>query len=191
MKLEGVLPFARTLLRSFCAPGDIAIDATCGNGNDTLFLSKLVGKNGQVFAFDIQEQAIEKSKLRLAENQADDNVTFFHASHDEMIKQLSDLAIGKTSAAIFNLGYLPGSDKSITTKGTSTIDAIKQLLQILKPEGIIILVIYHGHEEGKREKDLVLDFVKNLDQKKAHVLQYDFINQKNDPPFVVAIEKRG
>jgi SAM-dependent methyltransferase len=191
MKLEGVLPFARTLLRSFCAPGDIAIDATCGNGNDTLFLSKLVGKNGQVFAFDIQEQAIEKSKLRLTENQADANVTFFHASHDEMIKQLPEFAIGKASAAIFNLGYLPGSDKSITTKGTSTIDAIKQLLQILKSEGIIILVIYHGHEEGKREKDLVLDFVKNLDQKKAHVLQYDFINQKNDPPFVVAIEKRG
>jgi 16S rRNA C1402 N4-methylase RsmH len=191
MKLEGVLPFARTLLRSFCLQGDIAIDATCGNGNDTLYLSKLVGKDGQVFAFDIQEQAIEKSKLRLTENQADDNVTFFHASHDEMIKQLPEFAIGKASAAIFNLGYLPGSDKSITTKGSSTIDAIKQLLHILKPEGIIILVIYHGHEEGKREKDLVLDFVKNLEQKKAHVLQYDFINQKNDPPFVVAIEKRG
>ena len=191
MKLEGVLPFARTLLRSFCGPGEIVIDATCGNGNDTLYLSKLVGKDGQVFAFDIQEQAIEKSKLRLTENQADDNVTFFHASHDEMINKLPDFVIGKVSAAIFNLGYLPGSDKSITTKGSSTIDAIKQLLQILKPEGIIILVIYHGHEEGKHEKNLVLDFVKNIDQKKAHVLQYDFINQKNDPPFVVAIEKRG
>lgn len=191
MKLEGVLPFARTLLRSFCAPGEIVIDATCGNGNDTLFLSKLVGKDGQVFAFDIQEQAIEKSKLRLSENRADDNVTFFQASHDEVMNLLPETLFGKVSGAIFNLGYLPGSDKSITTKGSSTIEAIKQLLEILKPEGIIILVIYHGHEEGKREKDLVLDFVENLDQKKAHVLQYDFINQKNDPPFVVAIEKRG
>ncbi|MFD1358573.1 class I SAM-dependent methyltransferase [Fictibacillus halophilus] len=191
MKLEGVLPFARTILHSFCSQGDMVIDATCGNGNDTLYLSKLVGKDGQVFAFDIQEQAIEKSKLRLTENLADDNVTFFHASHDEMMNLLPETLFGRVSAAIFNLGYLPGSDKSITTKGTSTIEAIKQLLHILKPEGIIILVIYHGHEEGKREKNHVLDFVKNLDQKKAHVLQYEFINQKNDPPFVVAIEKRG
>lgn len=190
MKLDGVLPFARTLLRSFCSEGDIAIDATCGNGNDTLYLSKLVGENGQVFAFDIQEQAIENSKRRLLENQAAENVTFFHASHDLMMKSLPETVIGRVSAAIFNLGYLPGSDKSITTKGSSTIDAIKQLLQLLKPEGIIILVIYHGHEEGKREKELVLDFVKKLDQKQAHVLQYEFINQKNDPPFVIAIEKR-
>ncbi|MCM3718013.1 class I SAM-dependent methyltransferase [Fictibacillus phosphorivorans] len=191
MKLEGVLPFARTLLRSFCTSGDLVIDATCGNGNDTLFLSKLVGEDGRVFAFDIQEQAIENSKLRLTQNQAADNVTFYHASHHEMMEQLPEFVHGNVSGAIFNLGYLPGSDKSITTKGSSTIDAIKQLLHILKPEGIIILVIYHGHEEGKREKELVLDFVKNIDQKKAHVLQYDFINQKNDPPFVVAIERRG
>jgi tRNA G37 N-methylase Trm5 len=191
MKLEGVLPFARTLLRSFCKEGDIVIDATCGNGNDTLFLSKQVGEEGKVYAFDIQTQAIEKSKQRLTDNLADHNVTFFHASHDEMMNLLPKTVTGQVSAAIFNLGYLPGSDKSITTKGSSTIDAIKQLLHILKPEGIIILVIYYGHEEGKREKDQVLDYVKNLNQNEVHVLQYEFINQKNDPPFVVAIEKRG
>jgi 16S rRNA C1402 N4-methylase RsmH len=191
MKLDGVLPFARTLLRSFCTHGDIVIDATCGNGNDTLFLSKLVGEGGQVFAFDIQEQAIENSKQRLRDNHANQNVTFFHASHDEMVALLPESVSGNAAAAIFNLGYLPGSDKSITTKGSSTIHAIQQLLQLLKKEGIIILVIYHGHEEGKHEKEIVLDFVKNLDQKHAHVLQYEFINQKNDPPFIVAIEKRG
>ncbi|GGB47666.1 tRNA (mnm(5)s(2)U34)-methyltransferase [Fictibacillus barbaricus] len=191
MKLEGVLPFARTLLRTFCQPGDLVIDATCGNGNDTLFLSKLVGENGHVFAFDIQEQAITNSKQRLAEHKADQNVTFFHASHDQLIEQLPDHLSNNVAAAIFNLGYLPGSDKSITTTGSSTIRAIEQLLHLLKNEGVIVLVIYHGHDEGKREKELVLDFVKQLDQKHAHVLQYEFINQKNDPPFVVAIEKRG
>lgn len=191
MKLEGVLPFARTLLRSFCKPGDFVIDATCGNGNDTLYLSNLVGENGHVFAFDIQEQAIQNSKQRLINHHADQNVTFFHASHDELMEQLPSDLKSKVSAAIFNLGYLPGSDKSITTTGSSTIGAIEQLLKLLKPEGVIILVIYHGHEEGKREKDQVMKYVKQLDQKQAHVLQYEFINQKNDPPFVVAIEKRG
>ncbi len=191
MKLEGVLPFARTLLRSFCEEGDIVIDATCGNGNDTLFLSKLVGESGHVFAFDIQEQAIENSKQRLVDHHANHNVTFYHASHDELTTQLPSDLHTKVTAAIFNLGYLPGSDKSITTTGSSTIGAIEQLLQLLKPEGVIILVIYHGHEEGKREKELVMNYVKQLDQKQVHVLQYEFINQKNDPPFVVAIEKRG
>lgn len=191
MKLEGVLPFARTLLRTFCDEGDIVIDATCGNGNDTLFLSKLVGESGHVFAFDIQKQAIENSKQRLVDHHADHNVTFYHASHDELTTQLPSDLHTKVTAAIFNLGYLPGSDKSITTTGSSTIGAIEQLLQLLKPEGVIILVIYHGHEEGKREKELVMNYVKHLDQKQAHVLQYEFINQKNDPPFVVAIEKRG
>ncbi|MED1862030.1 class I SAM-dependent methyltransferase [Fictibacillus nanhaiensis] len=191
MKLEGVLPFARTLLQSFCGEGDFVIDATCGNGNDTLFLSKLVGKDGHVFAFDIQEQAIANSKQRLTDQGADPNVTFFHASHEEFTNKLPSDLHSKVTAAIFNLGYLPGSDKSITTTGSSTIGAIEQLLQLLKPEGVIILVIYHGHEEGKREKELVMNYVTQLDQKQAHVLQYEFINQKNNPPFVVAIEKRG
>ena len=191
MKLEGVLPFARTVLRTFSKSGDLVIDATCGNGHDTLFLSKLVGKDGQVFAFDIQANAIQKSQKRLMDNEADANVTFFHASHDNMTELLPDTVSGKIAAGIFNLGYLPGSDKSITTTGTSTIGAIEQLLNLLKKEGVIVLVIYHGHDEGKREKELVMNFVENLDQTKAHVLRYDFINQKSDPPFVVAIEKRG
>ncbi|MDR7074102.1 tRNA (mnm(5)s(2)U34)-methyltransferase [Fictibacillus barbaricus] len=191
MILEGVLPFARTLLRTFSNPGDLVIDATCGNGHDTLFLSKRVGKEGKVFAFDIQEKAIQKSQKRLMDNEADANVTFFHASHDTIAELLPNTVSGKIAAAIFNLGYLPGSDKSITTTGTSTIRAIEQLLELLKIEGVIVLVIYHGHDEGKREKELVMNFVENLDQTQAHVLRYDFINQKNDPPFVVAIEKRG
>jgi 16S rRNA C1402 N4-methylase RsmH len=191
MKLEGVLPFARTLLRSFCTSGDVVIDATCGNGHDTLFLSKLVGEKGKVFAFDIQANAILNSQQRLADNHAYANVDFFHASHEKMSELLPETVSGKIAAAIFNLGYLPGSDKSITTNGSSTIQAIEQLLQLLKREGVIVLVIYHGHEEGKREKELVMDYVQSIDQTKAHVLKYDFINQKNDPPFVVAIEKRG
>jgi 16S rRNA C1402 N4-methylase RsmH len=191
MKLKGVLPFARTLLQTFCGPGDITIDATCGNGHDTLFLSRLVGSNGKVYAFDIQELAIQNAKDRLINNGAVDNVVFINESHEKILEVLPDQVHGKVGGAIFNLGYLPGSDKTITTKGTSTIKAVEQLLDLLKPGGVIILVIYHGHEEGKLEKEMVMKYVSDIDQGRAHVLKYEFINQKKAPPYIVAIEKRS
>ncbi|MFC0187801.1 class I SAM-dependent methyltransferase [Fictibacillus aquaticus] len=190
MKLSGVLPFARELLAKAAGDGDAVVDATCGNGHDTLFLSRLVGSSGHVFAFDIQQDAIENAKKRLNEQSAASNVTFFHCSHSELQSVLPSSVFGKLTGAVFNLGYLPGGDKQITTTGNSTIDAVKQLLSWMKPGGIIVLVIYHGHEQGKTEKDKVMSFVSEIDQNAAHVLKYQFINQKNSPPFIIAIEKR-
>jgi hypothetical protein len=143
-----------------------------------------------VYAFDIQAAAIESAKARLEEHSAVGNATFFHCSHSEMQAKLPAEVSGNLAAAIFNLGYLPGGDKQITTLGTSTIEAVNQLLTLMKQGGIIVLVIYHGHEEGKAEKDEVMSFVSEIDQAAAHVLQYQFINQKNSPPFIIAIEKR-
>ena len=96
---------------------------------------------------------------------------------------------GHIDAAIFNLGYLPKGDKSVVTKPQTTIAAIEDIFQILSKEGIIILVIYHGHPEGKIEKDALFDYLTQIDQEQAHVLQYQFINQQNNPPFICAIEK--
>lgn len=190
MRLQGILPFARTLLENAAARGSAVVDATCGNGHDTLFLSKLVGSEGHVFGFDIQKDAIENTKLRLKDHQAEDNVTLFHSSHNAMKSLIPDTFHGKISGAVFNLGYLPGGNKDIVTQSDSTIVAIQQLFDLLAPGGVIVLVIYHGHEEGQIEKDAVLEYAMGIDQKKAHVLQYGFINQKNHPPFIVAIEKR-
>ncbi len=190
MKLERVLPFARTLLQKAVSAGDIAVDATMGNGHDTCFLANLVGENGHVYAFDIQEAAFLNTEERLEKDQLQDRVTLCRTSHAEVVTAIPVEQHGTIAGAIFNLGYLPGGDKGIVTKSNSTIEAIKGLLQIMKPEGIIVLVIYHGHEEGKIERDDVLTFVSHLEQEQAHVLQYSFINQKNNPPFVVAIEKR-
>lgn len=95
------------------------------------------------------------------------------------------------AAAIFNLGYLPGGDKGVTTTGKTTIAAIEQLFNRLKQGGLIVLVVYHGHPQGKKEKNELLAYVESLPQEKAHAATYQFINQKNDPPFVVAIEKRA
>ncbi|MFC7373301.1 class I SAM-dependent methyltransferase [Fictibacillus iocasae] len=190
MNVSGILPFARELLAKAAGDGDIIIDATCGNGHDTLFLSNLVGAKGHVYAFDVQAKAIENAARRLAEHGTHENVTFFHCSHSELGNRIPSDLTGQLAGAVFNLGYLPGGDKEITTAGHSTIEAITQLLALMRNGGIIVLVIYHGHEEGKVEKEEVMSFVSSLDQKQAHVLQYQFINQKNSPPFIVAIEKR-
>lgn len=190
MKLDGVLPFARTLLEKAVMPGDIAVDATLGNGHDTIFLAKLAGENGFVYGFDIQEDAISSTKKRIEEQSLSARVTLFHKGHEHILTSIPLEHHGKIKGAIFNLGYLPGGDKTIVTVPDTTISAIEQLLEIMAPEGIIVLVVYHGHEEGKLERDALLQYVKDVDQKKAHVLQYQFINQKNDPPFIMAIEKR-
>lgn len=185
MKLERVLDYAKTLLRHSIDFGDVAVDATAGNGHDTLYLAQLVGDNGHVFAFDVQQQALDATATRLKEHKLFERTTLILDGH-EKVAHYVDEPIG---GAIFNLGYLPGADHTVTTHGQTTIDAINQLLTRLKINGIVVLVVYHGHEGGKEERDAVLRFVEQLPQKQVHVLRYDFLNQKNDPPFIIALEK--
>ncbi|MCP8967519.1 class I SAM-dependent methyltransferase [Ectobacillus ponti] len=190
MKLERILPFARTLLQTAVTPGSYAVDATMGNGHDTAFLAELVGADGLVFAFDIQQQALESTSARLQERGLAGQAALFLESHDRLLELLPADAKGRVTGAVFNLGYLPGGDKAVVTKPNSTISAIRQLLEVMAPEGIIVLVIYHGHPEGQLERDEVIRFAEGLDQQAAHVLRYQFINQQNNPPFIIAIEKR-
>ncbi len=184
MKLQRVIQYAQTLLGQAIEKGEIAVDGTAGNGHDTLFLSQLVGESGHVYAFDVQHQAVAATQARLSEHGVT-NATVILDGHETVSTYVQQEIAG----AIFNLGYLPGADHSIVTKGNTTIVAIEQLLQLLKVGGIIVLVIYHGHEGGKEERDEVLHFVSSLPQRYVHVLRYEFINQKNDPPFIVALEK--
>lgn len=189
MKLERVLQFAKTLMEKSVCDGDIVVDATLGNGHDTLFLAKLVGESGKVFGFDVQEQAIKNSQSLLLEHGLEKRTILFHKGHEHLLELIPSNHHGHVKAAIFNLGYLPGSDKSIVTMPGTTISAIDQLLKILSPQGVIVLVIYHGHPEGAIERDELMTYVQNIDQKQARVLLYQFLNQKNHPPFIIAIEK--
>ena len=190
MKLKGILPFARELLAQALTEGDAAVDATAGNGHDSCYLAKLVGPTGHVYSFDVQETAIVATKTRLLNESLADRVHLFHTGHEQAVEKILPEHLSILKAAIFNLGYLPGSDKSITTQAETTITAINGLFDAMPAGGIIVLVIYHGHAEGAVEKEAVLDYVQQLPQEKAHVLQYGFINQKNAPPFIIAIEKR-
>src|SRR5690625_5268745 len=187
--LKGILNYAHHLLEESINEGEIVIDATCGNGNDTLFLSKIVGDEGHVLAFDIQEQAIQNTKQLISEN-GFDNVSVINDSHAHIENYLPEEIEETIGGAIFNLGYLPKSDKTIITEGQSTITAIDTILANLKKDGLIVIVVYHGHEGGKDEKETVLKHVVHLDQKKYTVLKYGFINQKNNPPFIIAVQKR-
>ncbi|PFH91053.1 class I SAM-dependent methyltransferase [Bacillus sp. AFS088145] len=191
MILDRILPYARKLLQSTVKEGDITIDATMGNGHDTVFLAKLVGETGHVYGFDIQELAIQKTIERINNENLSNQVTLLQRSHAEVKKVIPASLHKKLKGAIFNLGYLPGSDKSVVTVPESTISAIEQILEMMAPEGIIVVVIYHGHEGGEIEKDALMNFAQNIPQDLAHVLTYRFINQANNPPFILAIEKRA
>lgn len=189
MNVLGILPFARSLLENALKKGDIAVDCTIGNGHDTVFLANLVGNKGYVYGFDIQQDALIQTKQRLDKEQLD-HVTLFQCGHEQIANKLAEESLQKVKAAIFNLGYLPGGDKSIVTRGETTIQAIETLLDYMPKGGTIVLVIYHGHPEGQQEKRVIESYVTQIDQRKAHVLKYQFINQVNNPPFIIGIEKR-
>lgn len=185
--LKRVIPFAHELIQDVVNPGDAVIDATCGNGHDTVMLSQATGRSGHVYAFDVQIQAIEETRRKLAAA-ALTNVQLIHDGHERVTQYLNQDE--EIAAAIFNLGYLPGSDKTVITKPTKTIEAIDHMALRLKPGGRIVCVVYYGHPGGDIEKDALLDHLTQLDQKKFDVLQYGFVNQKNKPPFILAIEKK-
>src|SRR5699024_11199145 len=138
--------------------------------------------------FDIQQQAIDNTKQRLEQHNRK-NVTLIHANHAHIEKYIHEQEHGSIGGAIFNLCYLPRSDKSIITKGETTDHSMKSLLEALRTYGLIVAVNYHVHAGGKEEKNAILKFTTTLDQKHFKVIQYGFINQKNNPPFIVAIQK--
>jgi|SRR5699024_5028727 len=188
--LKGILHYAHHLLENNIQKGDTVIDATCGNGHDTLFLSKLTGTSGTVFGFDIQPEAIQNTSVRLQMEAPFQNTTLIQDSHSNFLHHISVDKLTRLGGAIFNLGYLPGGDKQIVTTADSTITALEGIMTHLKSKGIIVLVIYHGHPEGKEEMEDIMKYARLLDQQLFSVLYYGFINQKNNPPFILAIEKK-
>lgn len=189
MTLQRILPFSRTLLDSVLEKGSIAIDGTCGNGHDTLYLAEQVGETGKVYGFDIQREALQATEARLEQAGQRSQVHLIHSSHADVANIIDEEDKGNVSAAIFNLGYLPGGDKAIVTTPNDTLVAVKSLLELLKPGGILILVVYSGHPEGKKESEAVIEFTSSLNQRNFQVLRYGFINQKNNPPYILAISK--
>lgn len=136
--------FAREHFPEKCA---FAVDATAGNGNDTLFLAKLVGENGRVAAFDVQEEAIAATRKRLEQNRIF-NADLFLRGHEKMAQTLPENWRGNIGAVFFNLGYLPRSNHAITTSASTTLPALNAAWEWLAPDGFISLTIYTRHSGG-------------------------------------------
>lgn len=135
-------------VRSRLAPGAIAVDATVGNGHDTLMLADAIGPTGRVFGFDVQADALARTRVRLG---ARGNVTLFAAGHERMAEHLPAQVHGHVAAVLFNLGYLPGTDKSISTQAATTVTALAHTVPLLAVGGLVTLVLYRGHEGGADE----------------------------------------
>lgn len=183
--ITGILPFAHQLLQRALPQGATALDATAGNGHDTVHLAQCVGAHGRVYALDIQPQAIHATRTRLQQHKLLDRVQLICADHAHLAQHVPD----KLHAAVLNLGYLPNSDKHITTQASSTIAALTQTLQLLADGGLLVVVIYRGHAEGAVEYHAIQQWAAQLPAKQVVVAQYGLLNQKTMPPVVLAVEK--
>lgn len=180
--VKKIVTMAHELLKDYIKEDSICADFTMGNGYDTFFLAQLA-KKGRVYAFDIQEAALLHTKALLQDAA---NVTLIlddHANLDHYIKTPLDVAI-------FNFGYLPKGDPSITTNQTSSKQAVTKAYALLKRHGILILVLYPGHPQGKEEADFFLDWCEQLNVHHASVMNIRMLH-KPQAPFILAIEKVG
>lgn len=179
--LQKIIPFYHEMLQRFLNLDDVVIDATCGNGNDTVFLAPLVK---HVYAFDIQKVATDCT-LEKVTSMNFSNVSVHHLGHEDI-----DLIVKEpVKAVIYNLGYLPNSDKSITTNEDTTLTSLKKSLLMLEAKGLIIIALYIGHPGGKEESVAIDEFTSKLDSRYYHVLKYQYTN-KIDPPYLILIEKK-
>ncbi len=184
--LKNALGLSHEYIKSAVQSGDTVVDATCGNGHDTLFLSNLVGAKGKVYGFDIQAEAIRNTRALFMRSASFQNTALISCGH-EMMEQYVPAGI---AAAMFNFGYLPGGDHQKATKKETSVRGVGAAAKLLRPGGLITLCIYSGGDTGFEEKEALLAFCKTLDPKQFGVLAHEFINQKNHPPMLICIEKK-
>ena len=173
------------LIHRYVKPGDTVIDATAGNGNDTLRLKQAVG-SGKVYAFDIQQSALNATKALLLKENAFENVQLILDCHSRMDQYVTE----SVSFVIFNLGYLPKGDHKIRTQGVSSVKAIQKALSLLTADGAVCVTIYRGGDTGFDEEAQVLQYLQALDCRRYTVLLYSFINRPNNPPLTAVITPR-
>lgn len=182
--LRGAVSLCHHFLRERLRPGDRVVDATCGNGQDTLLLAELVGERGHVWALDIQEQALQRTGERLVAAGLDKRVDLLQAGHEG----LAGLVEGSLAAAVFNLGYLPAGDRSVTTAADTTIAALQQATGLLATGGVLLIAVYTGHDGGA-EWAAVRGWAACLQPHEFNVWQARQLNRSEAAPFVVLVEK--
>lgn len=181
-----LLTLQKQFILAHLREGETAVDFTMGNGGDTAFLSRTVGESGHVYAFDIQEEALESTRAHLRACGAPENYTLIHASHH----RVKEFVPTKIKAGMFNLGYLPRSGrKQVTTLLSTTMPAVEAALELLLDDGILLVAIYPGHEEGRLEGERLGEYFATLDRHQISVSCFRIVNSPISPYFYIAEKK--
>ncbi|NLO96919.1 MAG: methyltransferase domain-containing protein [Peptococcaceae bacterium] len=183
--MQDIQTLLRNYLKAVILPGDLVVDATAGRGRDTLFLAQCVGDNGKVYAFDIQEEALASTRELINKHGWERRVKIIKASHS----QISAYVPPGIKAAVFNLGYLPGSSSKVVTRAETTVQAVKQALNLHTYKGLMVITVYRAHDHALEESEALLNYLTSLEKKEFCVLQGIYLNQKELSPYWIIIEK--
>lgn len=176
------------LLTEHLNNGDLAIDATAGNGHDTQFLAEKVGATGSVIAIDIQQSAIQATHAKLSAAQLADRATLYCADHATQLEALAKAQAASAAAIVFNLGYLPGSDKTIQTQSATTERALDAAKTLLRPQGLLCVTAYRGHPGGMNEAASVENWMRAQETDGCR-LECHIPNSNNTPPILWVLEQ--
>lgn len=180
--IQSTTQTALLFLSQYLHPGETAVDATCGNGHDTVALAKMGAK--RIYGFDLQQQALDTTKEALIrEGLYSDAIHLILDGHENMRQYIKE----PVQAVVFNLGYLPSSSKEIVTRKETTLKAVSQALMLLKQGGLLCITMYSGHPGGEEEKKAVLSFAESLDKAQYHAVYLNMLNQRNHPPEILLI----
>lgn len=178
--------WAAEIIEKALFEGACAVDATLGNGHDAQWLCSLVGEKGCVYGFDVQKEAVERSRERIESAGYVNRARLILDGHQNMLDHIERNSV---DAVMFNLGWLPGAEHGITTHTETTLQAVNAALELLKEDGVMTVCVYPGHPEGAREREALIDWAKNLDEKRYDAMLKCYLNQSNSPPLCIAIKK--
>lgn len=175
------------ILSGFIKEGQTVVDATAGNGYDTIFLAEKIGVSGKVYAFDIQKQALENTKSLLSRSNYFDRVTLIADGHEKLSEYINE----PIHCLVYNLGYLPGGDKSVITSSATTLSSLKQGLEILAPGGAAAVTLYPGHQGGSQEAAEVEKYLLSLPVGEWHVFTWRKANSiGNAAPYLIIVNRQ-
>lgn len=181
VKINNTKTLIEFFMKNYIDKIKVAVDMTVGNGFDSKNILEILQPE-KLYCFDIQQEALDNSKILLEKYSNYELILENHKNFDKYVKENIDFAI-------YNLGYLPKGDKYITTNAEDVEESLKKLLDKLNSKGIIFITFYIGHSAGQIESLEISKFIQKLNQKEYTILKFTFENQKNNPPYVVMIQK--